>query len=127
MNYIRFQIHEKDPWSTKSLGIFHAIADLRDGGTMLDYHQTHADDLRKWFNDHLEAPGRFSRKKDQRKTRWISRWKETATEYIEKMEEIIYLLGEYDIVVEKITSDNPGYIVYEDDYQIVAEPFKDSL
>jgi hypothetical protein len=29
--------------------------------------------------------------------------------------------------VEMIRSANPGYVVYEDDHQIVAEPFKDML
>jgi len=42
------------------------------------------------------------------------------------MREIIRLLESHGISVRMIKTDRPGYVVYEDDHQIVAEPFADS-
>lgn len=43
------------------------------------------------------------------------------------MRELAAVLHSYGIPVETITTTRPGYITYEDDYQIVAEPFSDTL
>jgi len=40
------------------------------------------------------------------------------------MYELKRMFEEYEIYVEVMMTDTPGYIVYEDDYQIVAEPYK---
>jgi hypothetical protein len=39
--------------------------------------------------------------------------------------ELVAILEAHDIRTEMITSDRPGYVVYEDQYQVVAEPFRD--
>ena len=36
------------------------------------------------------------------------------------------ILGEHGIVVETLETERPGYVVYEDDVQVVAEPFSDT-
>ena len=40
------------------------------------------------------------------------------------MQELAEILERYDFVVERLTTRNPGYIIYEDDHQISAIPFK---
>ncbi len=42
------------------------------------------------------------------------------------MRELAAILEEHDITVEVIQSDKPGFVVYEDRYQIAAEPLRDS-
>ncbi len=42
------------------------------------------------------------------------------------MHVIAAMLQAHDILTEMIVTDRPGYIVYEDDFQIVAEPFADT-
>ncbi|MDP2123062.1 MAG: hypothetical protein Q8J92_01645 [Parvibaculum sp.] len=42
------------------------------------------------------------------------------------MREISRILQEYGHFVTMIKSARPGYIVYEDEHQIVAEPFADT-
>jgi hypothetical protein len=37
--------------------------------------------------------------------------------------ELAAILEAHDIRTEMLTTDRPGYVVYEDDYQVVAEPF----
>lgn len=40
------------------------------------------------------------------------------------MHEIADLLAEHGIHARMIQTDRPGYVVYEDAYQVVAEPFR---
>jgi len=42
------------------------------------------------------------------------------------MWEIVQILEAHGIVIDVIRTDRPGYIVYEDEFQIAAEPFKDT-
>lgn len=37
---------------------------------------------------------------------------------------MIRILEQHGIYVKKIKTDKPGYVVYEDDWQLVAEPFR---
>jgi len=39
------------------------------------------------------------------------------------MWEMAGLLEDYGVFIQVLTSSRPGYLVYEDDFQIVAEPF----
>jgi hypothetical protein len=38
--------------------------------------------------------------------------------------ELARILEAHDIAVEMITRSRPGYVVYEDEFQAVAEPFR---
>lgn len=40
------------------------------------------------------------------------------------MHALVELLRSKDVVVEVAVSDRPGYIVYEDEHQVAAEPFR---
>ena len=42
------------------------------------------------------------------------------------MYEVTYLLRAHGINVEILSTERPGYVVYEDQFQIVAEPFKET-
>jgi hypothetical protein len=37
---------------------------------------------------------------------------------------MVHILERAGICVKKIKTDKPGYIVYEDEWQLVAEPFR---
>jgi hypothetical protein len=37
---------------------------------------------------------------------------------------MVRVLERHGIYVKKIKTDKPGYLVYEDDWQVVAEPFR---
>lgn len=52
-------------------------------------------------------------------------FKATATEHIAKMREMSCILEQNGFYVRVIKAQRPGYIVYEDEYQVVAEPFAD--
>jgi len=42
------------------------------------------------------------------------------------MQEMVAVLKRHDVPVQMIKTAKPGYIVYEDEFQIVAVPFADS-
>ncbi len=52
--------------------------------------------------------------------------KPTAVEHIAKMRALIVILEENGYRVSQITTKRPGYVVFEDDHQVVAEPFRNT-
>ena len=52
-------------------------------------------------------------------------FKSSATEHIAKIYEMAYLLEENGYAVRRFQERRVGYIVYEDEHQVVAEPFSD--
>ena len=94
-----------------------------------------ADDVRltellDWFADHLPEPKRLNRSRskghDRRATRGISWFRDSATKFISRMRELAGLLEAYGFRVAMIHEDRIGFIVYEDEFQVVAEPFSDT-
>ncbi|MFT3930993.1 MAG: hypothetical protein QM709_11940 [Spongiibacteraceae bacterium] len=80
-----------------------------------------------WFNKYLPEPSRLSRsKKSHAQPVALSWFKDNAEEYIAKARLVADLLEKYGFVVDMLTTDRPGYVVYEDEYQIVAVPYVDT-
>ena len=52
-------------------------------------------------------------------------FKASATVHLAKVREMSYIVEQNDEYVRVIKTRCPGYIVYEDEYQVVAEPFAD--
>ena len=129
MAYIRFVIGERDPDSGRDLGIFQAVYDLQHFGMLHSYERAHVQELRQWFNDHLEKPDRFTAARPpyyRKKNRAISWFKDSAHEHIRRVREFVAILGNHGVNVRMIKSERVGYVVYEDEHQIVAEPFADA-
>jgi len=81
-----------------------------------------------WFRSHLRKPRRLNRsRRPHAKNKAICWFKPSAVEHIAKAREIVRVLQDHGVHVRMIKTDNPGYIVYQDDYQIAAEPFADTL
>ena len=119
--YIRFVVGRKDEDSQVELGIFQAAAQA------LEWHQITGSDagelegIRAWFNDNLEKPTSFGRDKLRRGICWF---KTGSDEHISRIWGMVRILERNGIYVKKIRTDKPGYVVYEDDWQLVAEPFR---
>jgi hypothetical protein len=76
---------------------------------------------------HLKKPRRLSiSKRPHGKPQAISWFKDTAIDHVAKMREVTSILQAHDVGVEMIKSQRPGYIVYEDQFQIAAYPFSDT-
>lgn len=123
--YIRFVVGRKDENSHVEQGIFQAVSRALDWETITGCDAEELYDLRAWFNDNLEKPSSFGRSNVSRGICWF---KAESTEHISRMWEMVRILERHGIFVRKIRTDRPGYVVYEDEWQLVAEPFgKDTL
>jgi hypothetical protein len=124
--YLRFVVAELDEDSNMELGVFHAIRNLRDEGKLLDFEEEQHDLIREWFNEHLEKPTRFTASKPpfyRKKNKAISWFKDTAHEHLAQIRGLVAILKSHGVVVRTIKAKRVGYIAYEDEFQIVAEPF----
>ena len=123
--YLRFVIHETSPSSGLREGIFQAALRALRREQVAGASWDRLRSLLDWFNDHLAKPERFSRG-PAGSGRGISWFKDSAKQYVQKMFEVREILREAGIQVDVITTRRPGYLLYEDDAQIVAEPFADT-
>lgn len=124
--YLRFTTQFINIDGEAKTGIFMALRYLRE-----DYSLTSDEDIDKlnaltvWFDRNLGAPTRFSKGKSKLNADVSLSWfKDSAKEHIKKIQDLIAIAEKYDIVIDRIASRNPGYIVFEDEYQVSAIPFK---
>lgn len=130
MTFLRFIVEEIDPDSGVAVGLFHCAYKLRDS---IDVPEDDRKILREhlaWFEDRLPQPRRFNRTKSKgyyrRKTKGISWFRETAKEHLARMEAVRRIAEALGHSVRLIREERVGYVVYEDEYQVVAEPFKET-
>jgi hypothetical protein len=125
---LRFVLPNLHPDTGVRDGIFRAAYALRRGNELSVADRQSLEDLLGWFKANLAIPERFNKSKSKgyyrRRTAGISWLKPTASEHLAKMGELAKLLQNNGYVVSQITTDRPGYVVFEDDHQVVAEPFR---
>lgn len=130
MLYLRFVLSNQNPDTGAHEGIFACAYELKHSGSLLEHEARKLQELLNWLDDNLAVPSRFNRTKSKgyyrRKTKGISWLKSSALTHVAKMQQIASILKEQGLYVSMIKSARPGYIVYEDDHQIVAEPFADT-
>lgn len=125
--FIRFVVHEIDPDSGRRLGLIQVLIELRDHGDLLSYEHDRVQGAVAWLNRNLKRPASFNRSsRPHALEKALSWFKDSAVEHIGMMREMAAMLEAHGVLVDVITTDRPGYITYEDDFQIVAEPFADT-
>jgi len=130
MSYVRFILSESDPDSGVSEGILQGAYRLRSAKDIGVHDRRILDELLEWFDRNLARPRRFNTSTSKgyyrRTPRGISWLRDSASHHIAKMRAIANVLQEHSCRVRMITSRRIGYIVYEDEHQVVAEPFADT-
>lgn len=128
--FIRFVIPNPISQNGARAGFLRAAYCLRD---RVDIEATDALLLKEsldWFDTHLMLPTRFNRSRSKgayrRNTVGLSWFRPDAAAAIAKAREVIRVLKLYGYQVDMIKTNSPGYIIYEDDNQIVAEPFAET-
>ena len=119
--YVRFVIGRKDEDSQVEQGIFQAAAQALEWLSITGSDADELNELRAWFSKNLERPTSFGRDKLRLGICWF---KTGSTEHIFRIWEMVNILERNDIYVKKIRTDRPGYVIYEDEWQLVAEPFR---
>ena len=125
--YLRFVIHQNNEDSGKRQGLFQALVEIRERGELFEYELERVKEILKWFNENLKKPASFNcSSKPHALNKAISWFKDSAEPQISRMRELVGILENHGVSVDVIRTDRPGYIVYEDEHQITAEPFSDS-
>lgn len=125
--YVRFVIHRNDKRSGRRQGLFQALTALERAGALLPHEVDTWDETDDWFRKNLRRPRSFSRSsKPHAKKVALSWFKDTATEHIARMYALVQVLEAHGIIVDVIRTERPGYVVYQDNNQVAAEPFGDT-
>ena len=125
--YIRFVVDKLDCDSGKRQGLFQTIGELSEKKLLHKYEEDIVKEIRKWFSNHLEKPDSFTRSSTPHAiNKAISWFKPTAKEHIDKMRQLTVIIEGHGFHVHVVSTDRPGYVVYEDEYQIAAEPYSET-
>lgn len=124
---IRYVTNWRDADSQQAAGLFMAAQSLEESNRLAPEDRTTLSELDRWFDANLKKPTRLRRsRKPHRQNKAISWFRETATEHLARAESMITLLGHYGVRFRAVRTCRPGYVVYEDEFQVVAEPFVDT-
>lgn len=124
---IRFVSTRIDHHSGRREGIFQVATRLSASGHLSTVDDERLTKLIAWFDDNLHKPTRFARSRSHHPTAVAISWfKSEARDCIVRVREMQQILEEYGVLVETITTDRAGYVVYEDEHQVTARPFKDT-
>jgi hypothetical protein len=127
--YVRFAVSEIHEHSQHGVGVFQALYRLRDAGKLYPYEEDHLHSVSEWFNTHLDKPTRFTAAKPpyyRKESKAISWFRDTAHEHIARIREMAAILESHGVSVRMLKTDRPGYVVYEDEHQVIAQPFSDA-
>ena len=129
-NFVRFVLTTRHHESGVEEGLFRTAYRLRDSSRVEEEDRRTLAELLRWFGDNLATPDRLNRSKSKgfyrRTTRGIAWFKDSATDCLERMHQIKTTLEKYGHPVTMLTEKRIGYVVYEDELQVVAEPFSDT-
>jgi hypothetical protein len=130
MAFIRFALMRRHPESGVEDGAFGLAYALLDSPEIETADRHVLAETLAWFEKNLPKPTRFNRTRSKgfyrRKTRGIAWFKDTSTEHLARMHLIKALLESYGYPVVMLSEARVGYVTYEDDVQVVAEPFSDT-
>jgi hypothetical protein len=127
---VRFVVSQTHAESGVQGGLVAAAYALRDAEDVSQEHRQALSELLLWFEKHLPAPNRFNRTSSKgyyrRNQKGIAWFRDTAENHISRMHELKRIAEANGHCVALIREDRVGYIVYEDDVQVIAEPFADT-
>jgi len=127
--FVRFVLPRMNQDTGVKDGVFSVAYALRREGNLPGDEYTELDSLLDWFGDSLSVPSRFNRTKSKgylrRNTKGISWLKSSARKHVSQMHRLAKILKKHGHHVTMIKTHRPGFVVYEDSHQIVAEPFRD--
>ena len=119
--YVRFQGLRQNEVSSSKLGIFQMAFELRDYGDIPKYAEKELLKNIEWLKEHLKSPKVLREPENFRAISWFH---PRANEPLKRVRAIKAILEEYGYQIEQVTSRDPGEIIYEDGFQVIAKPRK---
>jgi hypothetical protein len=122
--FVRFVIARRDMRSDQRVGVFSALYEMEDAGELASHELEWFAAIDRWFDHNMKRPSRFAWSNRPNAPRRAITWlKMSAKEHVNQMRQLVSLLEHKDIDVEELRTDKPGYVVYEDEFQVAAIPF----
>src|SRR5688572_9162574 len=118
---IRFATLVTDPDSGHASGILVTAHTLRDEGDLTSEEHLELRAALAWFNEELFVPKLLERAEHRRAISWF---KPAAEEAVRRMWHLKELLDRHGHHVEVLRTSEPGTVIYEDDWQVIAKPRK---
>jgi len=119
--YIRFQGKRNNYSSASKLGMFQLAYELRDQSDLPSYAFAELQKNLRWLQQHLVSPDILDESEHHRAISWF---KANAKDPINRMRSIKIILEENGYHIDQIFTKDPGIVIYEDKWQIVAKPRK---
>jgi hypothetical protein len=126
--FIRFILYGRDP-NRRKLGAFQGAYDLKRSLGLFDPNRETLENLLAGFSENLQTPNRLTRTKSKgqfRAKKGLSWFKPGAMEAIRKLREMTKILSRHGYIVEELRTERPGFVTYEDELQVAAEPFAET-
>jgi hypothetical protein len=119
--YIRYQSKEMNEHSHSCSGVFVEIHKLRDQNALEKHEESQVIPCLKWLGMHLKAPVILKEPGNHRALSWF---KDSAKEPLKRIRILVTVLHEHGVPIELLKITDPGVVIYEDGWQIVAKPYK---
>lgn len=125
---IRFVTHSTHPPFGHRTGVFQVAYKLRDGHPSAPPFVGELLEQLVWFEANMAVPSRFSASRYPRAQETALSWvKTTADEHVRRLRLLASLVEQAgDLKIVELRTLRPGYVVFEDDHQVVALPFADT-
>jgi hypothetical protein len=130
MPFLRFVVTGLHPDTGVEDGLFRSAYRLQRDPAASEAERKTLSEALLWFEKNLRTPGRFNRTRSKgyyrRSTKGIAWFRDSASECISRMHLLKRVLESHGHAVSVIHETHVGYVVYEDESQVVAEPFADT-
>jgi hypothetical protein len=128
---VRFVVPARiDPDSRAALGLVQVAYELAADDDTDTERRGRLHVILEWIEQHMPEPTRFNKSTSKgwyrRAPRGISWLRSSARPHLTKLRELAALVEVSGLEVREICESRVGYRVYEDDVQVVAEPFGDT-
>jgi hypothetical protein len=123
--FVRFVSGEIDCDSRLPAGLFRAVYKLLEEEWLTDYEYGALRDPMDWFEENLKTPYDYQLERAWLAERSLCWFRSTAREHLQRAWEVVAILNERGIFMRMIKCKTPGYIIYEDQVQVLAYPFPD--
>lgn len=118
--FIRFIVRTDHPSRTRCTGVVASLRIAGEEGRLPDYHVAYSAELFEKLNEGLPCPPFQGSNWSSDCVSWFKTTPE-AQAWIRVFRDMIAILEDADLDVATLTTDKPGMIVYEDQFQVVAK------
>jgi len=117
--YLRFSVLERDSDSHLPCGLFIEAYEILERAEFESYEYIQLRALLDWFREHLLVPKCLKNDRYRRAICWFD---SSARRHVEKMWEMAWFLHGQGYLVQLHKSEEPGTIIYADEFQVAAIP-----